>query len=90
MVSVLRSTTILMLLGLTEPSSGKVRIMGHDSSRKPLKLKKLVGYLPDQVGFYNNRTAVENLLYTARLNGKTEEESEKLIDNLLNIVGLEV
>lgn len=83
-----KTTTILMLLGLTEPTSGSVKIMGHDSTREPLKVKKLVGYLPDQVGFYDNRSAVENLLYTARLNGIDEKKSEKLIENLLEKVGL--
>lgn len=83
-----KTTTILMLMGLTEPSSGTVRIAGYDSTREPLQVKRIVGYLPDQVGFYENRTALENLVFTARLNGITEEEARKSADELLDTVGL--
>lgn len=83
-----KTTTILMLMGLTEPSSGTVRIAGYDSTREPLQVKRIVGYLPDQVGFYENRTALENLVFTARLNGITEEEARKAADELLDTVGL--
>src|SRR5512143_1573273 len=64
-----KTTTILMLLGLTEPTSGKVRVLGLDPARRPLSVKSRVGYLPDQVGFYDDLTARENLTYIARLNG---------------------
>jgi ABC-type sugar transport system ATPase subunit len=64
-----KTTTILMLLGLTEPSGGRVRVVGFDPMRQPLAVKRRVGYLPDQVGFYDFLTARENLAYTARLAG---------------------
>ena len=56
-----KTTTILMMLGLTEVSSGTVSVLDHDPAREPLEVKRRVGYLPDQVGFYDNLTAVENL-----------------------------
>src|SRR5262249_29608978 len=62
-----KTTTILMLLGLSEISDGQARVLGHDPVREPLAAKRRVGYLPDQVGFYDNLTAGENLRYTARL-----------------------
>ena len=61
-----KSTTILMLLGLTEPSEGWVRVSGYDPLRNPLNVKRIVGYLPESVGFYNDLTGRENLQYTAR------------------------
>lgn len=64
-----KTTTILMLLGLTEPTSGTVRVLGYDPQRQPLQVKSRVGYLPDQVGFDDELTAYENLAYIARLNG---------------------
>jgi len=64
-----KTTTILMLLGLTDISDGQARVLGHDPTREPLAVKRQVGYLPDQVGFYDNLTAAENLRYTARLMG---------------------
>ena len=64
-----KTTTILMLLGLSDISDGQARVLGHDPVREPLAVKRQVGYLPDQVGFYDNLTAAENLRYTARLMG---------------------
>ena len=83
-----KTTTILMLLGLTEPSSGKARVLGMDPARQPLQVKRRVGYLPDAVDFYDRLTARENLRYTARLNGIGASESDPLIDELLDQVGL--
>jgi ABC-2 type transport system ATP-binding protein len=64
-----KTTTILMLLGLTEISSGTARVFGHDPARAPLAVKRLVGYMPDSVGFYDYLTAADNLHYTAQLMG---------------------
>jgi len=64
-----KTTTILMMLGLTDVSEGTIRVLGHDPVREPLAVKRRVGYLPDQVGFYDNLSATENLAYTARLMG---------------------
>ena len=64
-----KTTTILMMLGLTDVSAGAVMVAGHDPVRRPLEVKRRVGYLPDSVGFYDHMTAVENLTYTARLMG---------------------
>ena len=83
-----KTTTILMLLGLTEPSSGIVQVCGYNSTREPLKVKRLVGYLPEKVGFYEDLTVKQNLRYTAELNNLPREEAEKRIDNLLATVGL--
>jgi ABC-2 type transport system ATP-binding protein len=61
-----KTTTILMLLGLLEPTAGTVDILGFDPLRTPLEVKRKVGYMPDTVGFYDTMTAYENLDYTAR------------------------
>lgn len=83
-----KTTTILMLLGLTEPTSGSVRVLGLDPARQPLSVKARVGYLPDQVGFYDNLTARENLSYIAKLNGICEPEMSRRINAALDQVGL--
>src|SRR5579875_2924839 len=64
-----KTTTILMLLGLTEPTSGRARVAGFDPLRQPLEVKRRVGYMPDQVGFYDGLSGAQNLRYTARLAG---------------------
>ncbi len=84
-----KTTTILMILGLTEPTSGSVRVLGLDPARQPLSVKSRVGYLPDQVGFYDEMSAWENLAYIARLNGISGREVDRRIDEVLARVGLE-
>ncbi|SHE54135.1 ABC-2 type transport system ATP-binding protein [Arenibacter palladensis] len=84
-----KSTTILMILGLTEVDSGSVNVCGIDSSRYPLEVKRKVGYLPEDVGFYNDYTGLQNLMYVARLNDIPQEEAKKAALEILQEVGLE-
>lgn len=84
-----KSTTILMMLGLTEPYFGSVRVCGIDATRDPIQVKRRVGYLPDDVGFYEDRSGLDNLLFTARLNQKTLKEAEARAMQLLERVGLQ-
>jgi ABC-2 type transport system ATP-binding protein len=83
-----KTTTILMLLGLTEPSAGSVQVLGLNPARQPLSVKARVGYLPDSVGFYDNLSARENLIYIAKLNGLPRAESRQRIDEAIERMGL--
>lgn len=83
-----KTTTILMMLGLTEPTSGSVRVCGIDATRNPMQVKRKVGYMPDDVGFYEDRTALDNLIYTARLNRIAADEALKRALQMLERVGL--
>jgi ABC-2 type transport system ATP-binding protein len=83
-----KTTTLLMLLGLSEPSSGSARVCGFDPAREPLKVKRIVGYLPENVGFYDDMNALQNLQYLSRLNGIPDAAALPMIENLLDIVEL--
>lgn len=83
-----KTTTILMLLGLTEPTSGEVRVAGFNSTLEPLKVKRISGYLPENVGFYTDLTARHNLKYICQLNGIPRKEADAKIDEVLQSVGL--
>jgi ABC-2 type transport system ATP-binding protein len=83
-----KTTTLLMLLGLSEPTSGTARVCGHDPAREPLLVKRLVGYLPESVGFYEDMTAIQNLTYVARLNGIRDGGLRHRMEELLDQVGL--
>jgi len=83
-----KTTTLLMFLGLTEPTAGKVRVCGFDPTRDPLHVKEKVGYLPENVGFYDDMDARENLCFVARLNHIPDGVSAPRIDELLGMVGL--
>ena len=83
-----KSTIILMLLGLTEPTSGSISVAGFNSTREPLKVKSITGYLPEKVGFYEDMSAYANLSYTAELNSIPYREIPKRIDKVLDMVNL--
>jgi ABC-2 type transport system ATP-binding protein len=83
-----KTTTILMLLGLTEPTAGQAHVLGYDPWRQPLRVKARVGYLPDQVGFYDELTAHENLVYIARLNGLRRADMMERISANIARMGL--
>ncbi|MDP4223269.1 MAG: ABC transporter ATP-binding protein [Bacteroidota bacterium] len=83
-----KSTTILMMLGLTDPESGSVSVCGINSTNNPIGVKRKVGYLPEDVGFYDDLTGLENLVYTARLNSIPSGKAKKDAEQLLEMVGL--
>ncbi len=83
-----KTTTLLMLMGLSHPSAGSAKVCGFDPLRSAREVKRIAGYLPEDVGFYGDLDAVQNLKYVASLNGiQTDKASEK-IDELLDLVGL--
>jgi ABC-2 type transport system ATP-binding protein len=83
-----KTTTILMMLGLTEPASGTIHVLGYNPTREPLKVKRITGYLPESVGFYDDLTAEQNLDFIADLNNIKRNEATRRIDNVLETVGL--
>jgi ABC-2 type transport system ATP-binding protein len=83
-----KTTTILMLLGLCEPTAGSARVCGLDPTRESVRVKRMVGYLPENVGFYEDMTGAQNLQYVARLNAIPDRNSRPKIAELLERVGL--
>jgi ABC-2 type transport system ATP-binding protein len=83
-----KTTTILMLLGLTEPTSGRAIVAGFDPLRDPLEVKRRVGYLPDQVGFYDGLSARDNLAYIGRLAGLPRHDIDARFADAMERVGL--
>ncbi len=60
-----KSTLIAILMGLTLPTRGVARVLGHDVLRESLEIRRKVGLLPEGFEFYDDMTALENLKYTA-------------------------
>jgi ABC-2 type transport system ATP-binding protein len=83
-----KSTTLLMLLGLSDPTEGSAEVCGLDPRKKAIEVKRLVGYLPENVGFYNDLDAIQALEYIADLNGMESKKIESAIDEVLTTVGL--
>jgi ABC-type multidrug transport system ATPase subunit len=64
-----KSTLIRMLTGLSEPDSGSVEVCGEDMRRRALAAKRCVGYLPEELYFYQRLTGREYLRLVAGLKG---------------------
>ena len=80
-----KTTTMKMLLGLTAPTSGEVRIWGKSLKDNEKKLLPRIGSLIESPGFYPNLTATENLRIFAALRGVPNRNA---IKNALDLVGL--
>jgi ABC-2 type transport system ATP-binding protein len=83
-----KSTTILMLVGLIQPTSGRCLVDGIDVAKDPIAVKQRIGYMPEDVGFYPNLNAEENLTYFAKLYRMEPDVRRKRIDDLLSLVCL--
>ncbi len=83
-----KTTTTLMLLGLTDPTAGRASIDGMDCTRDSLAIKWELGYLPDSVGFYNDMTGMQNLIFTGMMNGLSRAEAKERAHALLERVGM--
>jgi len=84
-----KSTTIFMLTGMIEPTSGEAFIDGISVTKDPLEVKRKTGLLPDNVGFYGHLDARRNLEYFSKIYGLSEEERRQRIKYLLELVGLD-
>ncbi len=85
-----KTTTVSMLTTLLSPTSGSASICGFNVIKDSFEVKKRIGYLPENVKFYNNMTAYENLAYFAKLSG-IRNPKEKIIEtlNFLEFTGVE-
>ncbi|MGD1818699.1 MAG: ABC transporter ATP-binding protein [Pleomorphochaeta sp.] len=83
-----KTTTLLMILGLIEPTEGEIEVLGLNPLTDPLKVKSRIGYLPDSVGFYEDLNAYENIEYTSKLLNIPKETRDKTIVETLEKMGL--
>jgi len=85
-----KTTTLRMLAGLFAPDSGSAMVAGREVSRErgaPAELRRRVGLLTEQPGFYDRMTSVENLVHFGRLYGLSRADAtaraRKLLDRFL-------
>ena len=83
-----KTTALLMLLGLTRPTEGSALVCGLDPQRRAMEVKRTVGYLPENVGYYGDMDALQTLEFIADLNGMNRKEAEGKIRDVLDLVGL--
>ncbi|NJK83472.1 MAG: ABC transporter ATP-binding protein [Saprospiraceae bacterium] len=82
-----KSTTINMLLGFLAPDSGTVEIQEKDTFKQAQEVRKLIGYIPENVNLYPYLSGIENLDYFCRLAGLKYSKTE--LQNFLSTCGLQ-
>ncbi len=83
-----KTTTIRMLTTLTAPTSGTVRVAGHDASTDPLGVKRTIGVVPQMLNLDIDLTCAENLEYHGRLHKMLPADRMARTEELLRFVGL--
>lgn len=82
-----KTTTMSMLTTLLTPTGGTAIIAGYDVRKDNLQVRRLLGYLPENVTLYGELTAAENLRYFGRLSGV--KDVERRIDEVLKILSFQ-
>ena len=83
-----KTTTLLMLMGLSLPTSGTASVGGYNVIEQSKEVRKIAAMLPEGAGYYEDLTAKQNLRYIGELNEIPATELEKRIDDLLEAVNL--
>lgn len=83
-----KTTTIRIICCILKPDSGDVLVDGHSIQTDPIKIKSMIGYLPEEPNLYERFKARELLRYFAELYGVPKGEIESRIDELLELVGM--
>ena len=83
-----KTTLIRLLIGLLKPTSGSIEILGLSPIDNVNELHKVVGYMPQKFGLYEDLTVQENLELYANLKGLSEEEKEEYFKIMLSFTNL--
>jgi ABC-2 type transport system ATP-binding protein len=83
-----KTTTIRMLCGVLEPSSGEARVLGFDVIKKPEKVKERIGYMSQKFSLYEDLTVAENLDFYGGIYGVPAKRLEERTQEILKMAGL--
>jgi ABC-2 type transport system ATP-binding protein len=84
-----KTTTIRMLCGLMEPTSGAATVVGYDVARETESVKQSIGYMSQKFGLYDDLTVYENLRFYSSIYGLRGEARRERMDTLLRELGLD-
>jgi ABC-2 type transport system ATP-binding protein len=84
-----KSTTLKMLLGLVQPDSGTISVLGMNAQQDPVALKRLLGYVPESPRLYEFLTGIEYLDFIGDVYGMQPEEKRSRINEYLKGLQLE-
>lgn len=80
-----KSTTIRMLCGILEPTSGSGTVLGYDLARESEKIKRRIGYMSQKFSLYDDLTVYENLDFYAGLYSIPHRERKKRIGEMIDM-----
>jgi ABC-2 type transport system ATP-binding protein len=83
-----KTTLMRMICGILEPTSGEVFLDGKNILDMGAEYRNVLGYLPQDFGYYPNYTATEFLMYIAALKGIPRDIAKRKARELLEMVGL--
>ena len=83
-----KTTLIRLIDGLLQPDSGRVEVCGFDPSRQAQAVHRVVGYMPQRFGLYEDLSVLENLTLYADLRGLPVTEREDRFERLLRFTDL--
>jgi ABC-2 type transport system ATP-binding protein len=84
-----KTTLLRLTLGLLHPTSGSMRVLGHDPQQEPLVVRSRVGYMPEGDCLPKDQTAADFVSYAAQLAGLPSSEARRRSSETLFLVGLE-
>ncbi|MCL6611272.1 MAG: ABC transporter ATP-binding protein [Peptococcaceae bacterium] len=80
-----KTTTIRMLCGILEPTSGSGTVLGHDLAGEPEKIKQKIGYMSQKFSLYDDLTVYENLDFYAGLYSISRRERKERIREMIGM-----
>jgi len=83
-----KTTTLRMLTGFLKPSSGNINIKNLSIFNDSLRIKKLIGYLPESAPLYHNMLVFDYLEYVAKIKGVKKEKRFQRFKRLSKLCGL--
>lgn len=84
-----KSTTMKMIAGFLEPTSGTAVVCGHDVTREPVEVKRVLGYLPEGAPTYGDMTPLSYLRFIAEIRGFDGAERQRRVDAVVEKVVLQ-
>ncbi|NLA75998.1 MAG: ATP-binding cassette domain-containing protein [Deltaproteobacteria bacterium] len=83
-----KTTTLRMLTGFLKPSAGKIRIKELNIDENPIKVKRLIGYLPESAPLYNEMLAYDYLRYIAAIRGIEKGQADSRLKHVAELCGI--
>ncbi len=83
-----KTTTVKMITGLLKPTSGRVRVAGHDVAQDPIAAKRAMGLVPDEPFVYPKLTGAEYLRFVGELYGARLDDMKRRVPELLEMFEL--